>query len=104
MKFFFEEWTDREKGLKRQNKKATRGGESSGGPCGEMVSEGHCVCVCVSESKREMRGWGQALGLQLKVHTLAKIWVLSRQRSCGPFRGSSSPEGNVFEALVGSAN
>lgn len=45
MKFFFEEWTDREKGLKRQNKKATRGGESSRGHYGEMVSEGHYVCV-----------------------------------------------------------
>lgn len=66
MKFSFEERTDREKGLKRQNKKATRGGESSGGPCGEMVSEGQYVCVC----EREMRGWGASDGSAIKsAHT-----------------------------------
>lgn len=32
--------------------------------------------------EREILGaGGQAMGVQLKVHTLAKIWVLSRQSS-----------------------
>lgn len=53
MKFFFEEWTDREKGLKRQNKKATKGGESSRGHYGEMVSEGPYVCETVRKRERE---------------------------------------------------
>lgn len=43
---------------------------SSGGPRGEMVSEGQFVC----ERERRVSGaGGQAMGAQLKVHTLAKI-------------------------------
>lgn len=44
MKFSFEEWTDREKGLKRQNKEAARGGESGG--VGEKWWAKGSVSVC----------------------------------------------------------
>lgn len=41
------------------------------------------------EREREIRGaGGQAMGVQLKVHTLAEIWVLSRQSSHRPLRGT----------------
>lgn len=39
--------------------------------------------MCWRESETLGAG-GQAMGVQLKVHTLAKIWVLSRQSGSRP--------------------
>lgn len=88
MKFPFEEWTDREKGLKRQNEKEGGvGGWGGREQLGASWRKGEWGAVCV----RERAIWGaggQAMGVQLKVHTLAKIWVLSRQSSRGPLLGT----------------
>lgn len=43
------------------------------------------------------------MGVQLKVHTPAKIWVLSRQSSRRPLRGTHHTKA-VFEDVVGSVN
>lgn len=44
------------------------------------------------------------MGAQLKVHTLAKIWVLSRQNSRGPLRVNHHTKRRVFEDVLGFAN
>lgn len=100
MKFPFEEWTDRERGLKRQNEKETRGRSEQWGASWRNGEWGGSMCV------RDGEIWGaggQAMGVQLKVHTLAKIWVLSRQSSCRPFQGTHHTKA-MFEEVVGSAN
>lgn len=84
MKFLFEEWTDREKWLKRQNEGET-GGEGLGLGCFLRKDERGAVCI---REREFCRAGGQVMGVQLKVHTLAKIWVLSRQSSCRPLQGT----------------
>lgn len=65
-------------------RKRQRGGVSSQGAWRRMGERGP---ACVEESEIQGAG-GQAMGVQLKVHTLAKIWVLSRQSSRRPLQGT----------------